>query len=466
MISIFDRRIKKLNNSWIFEYVIVLLFIVFGFIGWKYSFSYSGMGIIVLTILLLFVFNDFKYIIPAGISLLFSYNSGYEVTSFPVKIAVYGGLLIFIVVLFSLLNFKLENFKKPKSYIGIVLLSISCMIPIFWNSVITKESSLMYFIYFTWVLYVVLYFVFGVNLGKNSLRIAIFTFSSLIILLSSECLLTVLKMHNENPNENILSFTYSLGWGICNEAGIMLCFCLPFVFYELIKTKNSIISIICVLKVFACLVGIVLTTSRAALLVGGFEALVFFILTMIFSKKKITNLVFFILLGLLSILFIHLYYGFERLFEDIKNVVFEYGFGGDGRERLYKGAYELWSKNWLNRILGSGIVSELEHRVSYGREDALVFTVYHSTFFETLVMGGIFGILCLLFHFYEKYKQLWKKELPFVLVMLVGYLAVDAYGMLDNTYGMYYYMVPLVILMASLDNDKNTDIFNYELIGA
>ena len=47
--------------------------------------------------------------------------------------------------------------------------------------------------------------------------------------------------------------------------------------------------------------------------------------------------------------------------------------------------------------------------------------------------------------------------------MLVGYLAVDAYGMIDNTYGMYYYMIPLVILMAALDNDKNTDIFNYQL---
>ena len=44
------------------------------------------------------------------------------------------------------------------------------------------------------------------------------------------------------------------------------------------------------------------------------------------------------------------------------------------------------------------------------------------------------------------------------LILLFGHLVVDAYGMIDNTYGMYYYMIPLVVFMASLDNDKNTDI--------
>ena len=80
-------------------------------------------------------------------------------------------------------------------------------------------------------------------------------------------------------------------------------------------------------------------------------------------------------------------------------------------------------------------------------------------------MVGCISIL-ILFYFFEKYIQLWKKEIGFALIMLFGYLVVDGYGMIDNTYGMYYYMIPLVVFMASLDNDKNTDIFKntyYEL---
>ena len=74
-------------------------------------------------------------------------------------------------------------------------------------------------------------------------------------------------------------------------------------------------------------------------------------------------------------------------------------------------------------------------------------------------MGGIVGLLALIFHLFEKYKQLYKKDLAFALAMAIGYFLVDIYGLIDNTYGMYYYMVPLVIVMASLDVDKDVAIF-------
>ena len=181
----------------------------------------------------------------------------------------------------------------------------------------------------------------------------------------------------------------------------------------------------------------------------------------IFSKNKLTNIVFLLLFLGLGILYVQLYFGIPRLFDDVKNILYNNIFDGNGRERLYNNAINLFNTNFLTRILGSGIISEFEYRWSFG-EYGSVFIVYHSTFFETLVMGGIVWLCFLLIHFFEKYKQLWKKELPFSLTMLVGYLLVDIYGMIDNTYGMYYYMIPLVILMASLDNDIDTNIFENE----
>ena len=41
---------------------------------------------------------------------------------------------------------------------------------------------------------------------------------------------------------------------------------------------------------------------------------------------------------------------------------------------------------------------------------------------------------------------------------------VDLYGLIDNTYGMYYYMVPLCITMATINNCSDTELFkNNEL---
>lgn len=466
MVSIFENNfIKKLNNNWIFEYIMIMLYILFSVLGWLYSYSYAGIGIVSLTIVLLFIFNDFKYVIPAGLCVIFSYNGGYESSTFPIEIACYGGVLIFIILLYSILNFKKSNFKRPKSYIGIMLLAISCMIPIFWNKIITQETQLMYFIYFSWVLYIVVYFVFGINLGKNSLRVVIFTFSAIAVLLFAECFLTVYRFHINNPDIPLLMSTFSLGWGICNEAGILFCFCMPFVFYQLVKTKNSIISAICTISVAMCMAGIVLTTSRGAMLFGGCEFIALCVLMVIFSKKKITNIVFMLLMVALGLAFIQIYFGIPEFINDLIYSFKAVKLSDDERWTHYSDAISSWNTDWLTRIFGSGIVSKIETRWSLGIYDS-VFIVYHSTFFETLVMGGIVGILALAFHFFEKYKQLWKSEKAFFLVMIFGYLFVDLYGMIDNTYGMYYYMVPLVILMASLDNDKNTDIFNYELIGA
>jgi len=40
----------------------------------------------------------------------------------------------------------------------------------------------------------------------------------------------------------------------------------------------------------------------------------------------------------------------------------------------------------------------------------------------------------------------------FRVTSVIGYVVVDLYGLIDNTYYMYYYMIVLVVIMASIDN--------------
>ena len=78
--------------------------------------------------------------------------------------------------------------------------------------------------------------------------------------------------------------------------------------------------------------------------------------------------------------------------------------------------------------------------------------VFHSTIFETLIIGGIIGLGFLLYHLFEKYRACLKRNDIFYIFVIISYLFVDAYGLIDNTYHMYYYMIPLVILMACIDS--------------
>ena len=118
------------------------------------------------------------------------------------------------------------------------------------------------------------------------------------------------------------------------------------------------------------------------------------------------------------------------------------------RFRLYKEAMVVWNENWLTRIFGAGIVAELTKE---GFEDMNTFIMFHSTFFQCLATTGIVGIIALGYHFYERYSQLKFIDKKIILFIIISFVTVDLYGMIDNTYGMYYFMVPVVLLMAAID---------------
>ena len=80
--------------------------------------------------------------------------------------------------------------------------------------------------------------------------------------------------------------------------------------------------------------------------------------------------------------------------------------------------------------------------------------VFHSTFFQTLIVGGIFCLAFLLIHLVQKYKMLFSLEKRLAIPLFISFIMVDAYGMIDNTYHMFYYMIPLVTILACFDSQN------------
>ena len=84
--------------------------------------------------------------------------------------------------------------------------------------------------------------------------------------------------------------------------------------------------------------------------------------------------------------------------------------------------------------------------------------VFHSTFFQTLIVGGIFCLAFLLIHLVQKYKMLFSLEKRLAIPLFISFIMVDAYGMIDNTYHMFYYMIPLVTITAFFDSQNKEKI--------
>ena len=449
--------LKKLNDNYIFEELFVLFLMVFAVIVWHFNFLY-GIGIIaIIGSIAMILFNDFKYMVPTVLLAMFAQGQGIDSYGQPIPLYIAVGLAVVAMVYFTIKN--KPDFKKLKSFKGLAALSILSIIPIFWHNIIPQDQPVMYFLYFNYFIYLFVMVLFTLNLNKNSFRMVCIAMSYVAVLISLEVINTVYKMHLANPEASVLSFWYYIGWGICNEAGILMCFTMPFIFIQLVKTERVSHLFVALFKLALVCVCIVLTTSRATYGIGALELLCLFIWAAIFAKKRKTI---WIIAGVCFVAMAVVVFGvigITNIIDKVKTQVFDQGLDNNGRTGLWESGINLWKTNFGTIMFGNGIVGEWSSRpLDYESGERIVYLVYHSTVIECLASVGVVGLICLAFHFYEKYRQACKLEKSVLGLVLIGYILVDLYGIIDNTYGMYFYMVPLMILMAGLNNyDKNIE---------
>ena len=441
--------LEKINNSKITEEIYCLAIAVASVLGWYFNSHWGYMAIVPITMVGVILLNDFKYLAISILGFIFANGNMFSSDASnvaPMQMIISAGLILIIALIYVIRNGI--HLKKVKSGKALLLLAIMSPIPLIYHNIIRKEDSGLYFLYFNYLLYFLVYLLFLFILDKKSFRFIKLSMGYMALLLAMECILYVYN--------NGFTKGYNMGWGVCNEAGILMMVGIPFVFIDLIKAKKLEELFIPSAKIGIILFGMFASTSRGTYIFGFVLVLLLFVWTLIISKKRISILVLMLIAISLVVLYIHLNFGIVEFYEKVKDTIFEIGLNSSGRFELYKGATDIWATDFLTVTFGNGWVAE------YASERfpmMNVYVVYHSTFFQMLATLGVLGVIILLFHFYEKYKQVFKFELSISVCLFLGYLLVDIYGMIDNTYGMYYYMLPLVIVMASLDNlDKKTSI--------
>ncbi len=415
-------------------------------IGWKFN-TLAGMVVMILAATAaLLLTKDLKYVIPNCIYFIFMFSEGFSNDTFPIPIIIFGGIFAVVLLIFSFKDGI--KVKKMKSLLGLAGLAIMTIIPIIWCRA-PKGNEVFYFLFFGNLGYVLLYMIMSNGIKDNGIDLLAVSMSYLAIILTCECALKVYELRN--TVDSILKLWYYLGWGLCNEAGIMICVSLPFVFYLLNKQEK--ISGICFqnLKIMIGVVGIILTTSRGAYLFGFIEIFILYLLLLFTAKRtRVYQNLFFVYTVLLFIVALCLKDKITLVLEEVMNLVFNEGFDDNGRMELWHSAYAYWIESPVTKIFGAGMLCEIkEWNSAVGWQ--VVPVVFHSTFFETLASSGLIGVLFLIIHFIQKYKNLYKHSLNLFLILGIGYFIVDIYGMIDNTYHMYYYMLPLMVTMAVID---------------
>jgi len=446
--------LKKLNNivntKFFYDVYLAILSLITIF-GFLFN-PIVGIEILIISsFFMLLITNDMKYIIPNLLFIIFNINNGFKVDEIPVFLIITVSIIIIMLVFFTIKN--KPNLYKMKSIVGFIGLAIVEIIPIFWNKTLNGDNKALYFLYFGNLGYLLIYFFFSNGIKSESIKYLAKSFSFLLIIISVECLIKVIEL--KDIVDNIVTLWYYLGWGLCNEAAIMILVALPFSFYLITKEKNVYLIIIELFKIVFGIMGIILTFSRGGYIFLPIEIGILVVLTIIFNYKRKGFKYFFYGITITVLIFILATINNIKEFNyNVIHVMFSNGLNDSGRIDLYRSAFHIFKSNGLYNLLGSGIVSEVAGlSTAYGFQANAV-VIYHSTLFETLVIGGLIGFIFLLIIIKDKYVSLYKSDKTLFWFLLVGYVIVDIYGMADNTYHMYYYMIALSIIMASIDSDN------------
>jgi hypothetical protein len=203
------------------------------------------------------------------------------------------------------------------------------------------------------------------------------------------------------------------------------------------------------------------TNSRGTYIFGIIMIISLIILLGILTKKTKGFYLSLIVVGVTSVLLGVIFHGkIIEIVEKVLEKVFYNGLSNNGRFNLYEyGIINVFSKSHY-MIFGAGFVESYYIDLSNQYHDmSHIFIVYHSTIIQTLSMGGIVGLVIFTLFVIKRYsfiKDNWNNDL--YKFILLGMIPIELYGLIDNTYHMFYFMIPLSIMMGVLESSENVKL--------
>lgn len=441
------------------KYIIyVLLILLLSILTYFVSFYIFLTIILLLSTVLLLIGHDNKAVLPLFFNAVFL-NGNIMTAAKPNYFLIIPALasVCFIFVYFLITNIRhKQKIELGKSFIPILLMAVMNIINLFWNNTISDRNTVLYLLYFTWLLYFLIYFFAKNNFKQVNIKQLSYTLLGTGLLIATQINVVLLK--SSIVNHIMFNSSHNFGWGITNEAGIVLLLCFPFVFMLFINSINLKQKLTVVRAMQLFLYGVTLFIMIVAAFIGGSRGTILFLFLelVVYFGIVLYRLEFKIHTIILTYLVVFMFvFGYLLGNKDFTNGLINKFISGNGRISLYNSALDNLTRTKYNFFLGNGIVAKIDV------DNRMV--VYHSIIFETLSQVGILGSLLVVVIIANKYLPFYKRRNIYSTIMILGYFFLDLYGLIDNTYHMYYYMIPLLIIMTIVENIESENPYNLNL---
>ena len=230
-----------------------------------------------------------------------------------------------------------------------------------------------------------LYFYYTVNWGKVSRTYLAQSFLALGLAITVEVIgMYVMAFLSLSNGGGFSRGQLVTGWGVYNNVGFLLAFCIPFAFNLALRCRHRYIYFI---LAHVMELALVFTQSRGSILFGTIIYAGCFIYAALYLNSKQRWIDLGILVGFVTIIGVA-WAIFPKQFSEIFATMKHAGWDDSGRFELYKDGLKQFAQSAQSVFLGNGFYAG-GHRYGNLPADAFLPPRYHNTVIQLLASGGL-----------------------------------------------------------------------------
>lgn len=401
------------------------------------------------------LFKNTLFALEAFIYIPFIFSHTLDGYTIPVCLFIAAGLA-FIGMVIHIIRFKIK-IKFPKLFISFCVFAFGLLI----GGIATKEE-------YWWTQFFVMLFacvgLLAILVFFNSTveKPAFIDICNLLIIFGFYIILQGLiavVIKSDFTLALINGRMVDVGWGRCNNIGVVLLLVYPLPAYYMFKYPNSIVGFIASLigpSFFAFAIFFFMSKGSVAVAFCGIilQYLFLFIYLSITKQWKrffvvLGWVVVFVGLGTVVILVANTKIPVLEQIKAALDTIKYYGNTLNGRTIIWERALKAVMSE--QPIFGFGLFAGYNEIFGADMNDAL-FNWCHSTLIQALFSGGIVGLLCMLYHLFIKYFYLFKNISAEKFILICSFLASGIYGMIDVSYFFINYMILFIVIVVLCDD--------------
>ena len=392
--------------------------------------------------LILFFIDNSKYTIPIVLAMLFSFS--YVDINIDTVNHISLGFITILFLILGILVFLIKNRVKIKlNTLGFsfILICLSFFIPLSYRPI--NEASIL--IPGISIIYLVLYLFYSNTIQSNftSYLMRIFCLASLLLLAQLSFLFINAILVNNSLTALLSINVDAPGWGNINDLTIQLVLFSSGWIYFLLKQPKKLLFYLVIFLIYSF---IIISLSRGSIIT--YTVLLIILITYLMKKHLRTSLY---NLFITSTFFFILLLVFLPIFQSAIISLYNQTHGSTINE-ISNSRIIIWQEAFRVfrdfPVFGASWYTD----VFFLNPDQNRITVFHSTFFQVLATGGLFGIFVLGFHWY-KVATIFKSSKHFLIshIFLVVFILTQLHGLFDNTQYMLVYTVTTLFMFVCLE---------------